>query len=108
MICYLYMIRCKDNTLYTGVSIDYLFRWKSHHTGIGAKYIRNNGFHYPVFLQEFPNKTEAMREERFIKKQPKAYKEELIKSRFNILNKEPDKPALDWEKQGYKGVPPWL
>ena len=83
--CFLYMIRCLNNALYTGVTIDYERRWEEHKSGRGAKYIRNHGFDKPVFLQTFPNKSEAMKEERFIKQQDKMYKEELVKSELNEI-----------------------
>ena len=108
MKCWLYMIRCKNGALYTGISIDYLQRWWQHYSGTGARYVKNNGFSKPVFLQSFPNKSAAMREENFFKKQEKMWKEEMIKSTLNLLNKEPDKPLLEWHKREWKGKPPWL
>lgn len=102
------MIRCKNNALYTGISIDYLNRWWQHYQGHGAKYVKNVGFSRPVFLQEFPDKSSAMREENFIKKQDKIYKEEMVISNFNLLLKQPHKPLSDWQNRGWKGRPPWL
>ena len=108
MVCWLYMIRCKNNTLYTGISNDYLIRWENHFKGNGARYVASNGFKSPVFLQEFSNKSEAMREENYTKKQDKMYKEEMIKSNLNLLIKDPNKPLFDWQQRGWKGIPPWL
>ena len=108
MICWLHMIRCKNDALYRGVTIDYVWRWQEHFKGIGARYILKHGFDKPVFLQEFDNKSEAMLEERFIKKQDKYYKEEMIKSELNILIHDPEKPQLDYTMKGYKGRLPWL
>jgi len=101
------MIRCKNNTLYTGISLDYLQRWWQHYSGTGARYVKKVGFGHPVFLQEFPSKSEAMKEENFIKKQDRMYKEELITSSFNLLIKDPQKPNRDWKKKEWEGDIPW-
>ena len=103
------MIRCKNNAIYTGISTDYLQRWWQHYSGNGgARYVKSNGFSKPVFLQEFPDKSAAMIEENFIKKQDRMYKKELILSSFNLLIKEPNKPLLEWHRRKWKGEPPWL
>ena len=101
------MIRCKNNTLYTGVANDYLVRWRQHYKGTGARYVRSNGFLKPVFLHEFSDKSSAMKEESFTKKQTRFYKEELIKSDLNILNLDPALPEKKWKKSGYKGKMWW-
>ena len=89
--CWLYMIRCGNNALYTGVTVNYIRRWTEHKSGQGARYIASHGYVEPVFLQKFDTKGLAMKEENFIKKQEKMYKEELIKSPLNILAEEKKK-----------------
>lgn len=105
--CYIYLIRCKNNALYCGVTIDFIRRWKEHFNGTGARYIANNGFDKPVFLQKFKNKSKAMREERFIKKQQKLYKEELINSDLNLFKKSPNFIENTWIRLGYREEMPW-
>ena len=39
-IWYLYILRCKDGTLYTGITTDVEKRLEAHRTGRGAKYTR--------------------------------------------------------------------
>jgi len=107
MSCWVYIILCKSGTLYTGVSDSFINRWLQHFKGCGARYVRNNGFDKPVFLQKVNSKSEAMCEEKFIKQQGRLYKQELILSDLNILNKNPDFVKASWLKQGRKGKPPW-
>lgn len=37
---WVYIIRCSDESLYTGVTVDLLRRWRQHGSGSGAKYFR--------------------------------------------------------------------
>lgn len=83
---YLYIIECKNGAFYTGVTKDFFKRWKQHRSGTGAKYVKANGFKKPVFLQHFDTLSEAMKEEKRIKKLSRKQKEELIKGEGNILD----------------------
>lgn len=40
MAYYLYMLRCKDGSIYTGIAKDYLKRYEEHLNGKGAKYTK--------------------------------------------------------------------
>ena len=69
-----YILRCKDNTLYTGITIDIKKRLGAHNKGIAAKYTRSR---LPVKLMTmsgFMSRKEAMRLEIRIKRMPKAKK----------------------------------
>lgn len=79
------MIRCKNDSIYTGMTGNYIKRWEQHQHGSGARYIKANEFKGPVFLCEFNTRREAIKFERHIKKQGKQYKENLINSCFNII-----------------------
>lgn len=77
---YTYIVRCADDTLYTGWTIDLEHRIKAHNSGTGAKYTRKRT---PVSLQvswEFSSKVEAMRAEYAIKQMPKKQKMSLIEN----------------------------
>ena len=39
---YIYIIECKNNTLYTGITTDIDRRFKEHQKGIGSRYTRSN------------------------------------------------------------------
>ena len=42
MSYYLYMLRCENGSIYTGIAKDYLKRYEEHLNGKGAKYTRAN------------------------------------------------------------------
>ena len=42
MSYYLYMLRCENGSIYTGIAKDYLKRYEEHLSGKGAKYTRAN------------------------------------------------------------------
>lgn len=79
MSWYVYMIRCENDTLYTGVTTDVDRRFKEHKEGkTGAKYTRANKPLAVVYTKRFKNRSNAQREEWKIKKLSKAEKETLI------------------------------
>lgn len=76
---FVYLVRCKDNSLYCGITNDIENRIKKHNNGTGAKYI--NYSKRPVILvysSEFPSRSEASKEEYQIKKLSKKEKEKLV------------------------------
>lgn len=76
---YVYMLRCSDNSLYTGWCKDLDHRLKTHNSGKGAKYTRSRLPVKLVFYKEIENKSQALKEEIRIKKFSKKKKEELVK-----------------------------
>ncbi len=77
---YVYILRCSDDTLYTGWTNDLGKRIKAHSSGTGAKYTRGRGPVELVYFEEFDDKKDAMKREYEIKKYSKSKKERLIKS----------------------------
>lgn len=55
-----YILKCNDNSLYTGWTNDITHRLKMHNEGKGAKYTRGRGPVELVYLEEFETKQEAM------------------------------------------------
>ncbi len=86
---YVYILRCSDNSLYTGYTTDYKRRF-SEHLGDkkkGAKYTKART---PVSIEALwgtDTKSSAMKLEAFIKKLNKTQKEELIKDNTLLYNK---------------------
>lgn len=78
MAWYVYMLRCGDGTLYTGVTDDVDRRLAAHRSGKGAKYTRGRGPLELVYTEEQPGKSAALRREVQIKKLRRAQKEALI------------------------------
>lgn len=79
---YVYILRCKDDSLYTGWCIDLEKRLALHNSGKGAKYTRSKRPCTLVYYEEISNKSEALKREISIKKLTKAKKEDLVRS-FN-------------------------
>ena len=79
---YVYIIKCKDNSLYTGWTNNLERRFKAHTEGKGAKYTRGRGPLELVYFEEFENKVEAMKREYEIKKMSRKNKLDMIKN-FN-------------------------
>lgn len=79
---YVYIIKCKDNSLYTGWTNNLERRFKAHTEGKGAKYTRGRGPLELVYFEEFDNKVEAMKREYEIKKMSRKNKLDMIKN-FN-------------------------
>lgn len=77
---YVYILRCSDDTLYTGWTNDLEKRIKAHSNGTGAKYTRGRGPVELVYFEEFDDKKEAMKREYEIKKYSRSKKQWLIKS----------------------------
>ena len=74
-----YMLRCADDSLYTGWTTDLAGRLTAHNSGKGAKYTRSRLPVRLVYFEEFDTKEEAMRREAAIKKLTREKKEHLLK-----------------------------
>lgn len=77
---FIYMLRCCDTSLYTGITTDVERRLRQHNTGKGARYTAARLPVRLVWQCEVSSWTEAMREERRIKRLSRAAKLELVKA----------------------------
>jgi len=77
---YVYILKCSDNTLYTGYTVDLDSRLASHNEGLGAKYTRGRLPVEMVYQEVLPTKSEAMKREIEIKKYTRLEKLHLIKT----------------------------
>lgn len=75
------MLKCKDNTLYTGYTNDLEHRLQMHTSGKGAKYTRGRGPFEVVYTEGFVSKEEALQREYQIKQLTRAKKNALIETR---------------------------
>ena len=75
-----YILKCNDNSLYTGWTNDITNRLKMHNEGKGAKYTRGRGPVELVYLEEFETKQEAMSREAKIKRLTRKEKLLLIET----------------------------
>jgi putative endonuclease len=73
-IYYVYIIECKDGSLYTGFTTDPKRRFREHKDGIGSRY---TAAHKPVKLihtESFPTRSDALKREAEIKSWDRAKK----------------------------------
>lgn len=76
---YVYIVRCADNTLYTGYTVDLSSRIETHNNGMGAKYTRGRLPVQLVYEECLDSKSEALKREFQIKKLSRTEKMNLIK-----------------------------
>ena len=76
-----YLLRCGDGSLYTGISNDVDSRLEAHRAGKGAKYTRGRGPFKLVYLEKCGSYSDALKREAQIKKLTKREKEQLIVSK---------------------------
>ena len=76
---YVYILKCADNSLYTGWTNNLDKRIKAHAEGKGAKYTKARLPIELVYFEEYQDKREAMKREYAIKQLKRKEKLELIK-----------------------------
>lgn len=74
----LYILRCADGTLYTGITTDVARRFREHSSGKGAKYTRGRGPLELVYQEDCGDKSAASRREWEIKQLPREEKLKMI------------------------------
>lgn len=80
MAAFVYMLRCKDGSLYTGWTNDLEHRLAMHNSGRGAKYTRGRGPLELVYSEELPDKEAALRRECAVKKLRREQKLALLQT----------------------------
>ena len=74
---WVYVVRCADATLYTGVTRDLERRISEHNGGRGARYTRPRRPVQLIYSEPAENRSEAQRREHVIRQWPAARKREL-------------------------------
>jgi putative endonuclease len=78
-IWYVYMVRCSDNTLYTGITTDLERRIAAHNsTKSGARYTNGRRPVHLVYHEILASRSEAARREWQIKKMTAEAKKKLL------------------------------
>jgi len=80
----IYMVRCRDGSLYTGIATDIERRFAEHQAGTGAKYLRGRAPLKLVFKKRIGSRSLALKIERMIKRLPKDKKERVVNTRIDI------------------------
>jgi len=77
---YLYVVRCRHGSLYTGITTDVSRRFAGHQGNgdSGAKYLRGRGPLALVFQKKLGSRSLALAVESRVKKLSKSKKEELV------------------------------
>jgi|GEM_PF-481526 len=75
-----YILRCKDGTLYSGITTDLVRREALHNSGKGSTYVRSRGGGKIAYSVRFRNIGSALRREAEVKKWPRSDKLRLIRT----------------------------
>lgn len=75
---FVYIVRCSDNSLYTGISTDVDARVAQHNKGKGAKYTRSRVPVELVYTENLSEKGDALRREIEIKRLSPQNKRKLV------------------------------
>ncbi len=76
---HLYLVRCADDTIYTGISIDVSARVTKHNSGRGAKYTQTRLPVRLIYSESQPDRISAMKREIQVKRWNRKMKEKLVK-----------------------------
>lgn len=77
---YLYILKCVDDTLYTGITVNLSRRLSEHNSSkFGAKYTRSRRPVKIVYSKKLRNRSTASKEEARVKKMPRKKKIKLIR-----------------------------
>ena len=75
---FFYIVRCRDDSLYSGITIDLESRLREHNKGTGAKYTSARRPVTLVYCEKCDNVSKARKRENQIKAWSKTKKERLI------------------------------
>lgn len=75
---YVYIIKCEDNSLYTGITNDIKRRFSEHKNRIGGHYTTSHKVKKVVYTEKFKTKSEALKREIQIKSWKREKKLNLI------------------------------
>ncbi|MDP3956333.1 MAG: GIY-YIG nuclease family protein [bacterium] len=75
---YVYMLLCKDDTIYTGITTDVDRRLREHRRGIGSNYTRARHAEKILYTERCADRSVASKREAVIKKMSKAEKLALV------------------------------
>jgi len=92
---YVYVLRCADDSYYTGYTTDPDRRLAEHNAGEGAKYTRGRTPVELVYLEKHDSKSDAMSREYEIKQLRRREKEQLVADAAEPRPVETDRHAED-------------
>ena len=81
---HLYLVRCNDGSLYTGISTDVQRRFNAHQQNRGARRLRGRGPLELVYSHAIGDRAQALQIEHRVKKLTKAEKESLVRGEVGL------------------------
>ena len=84
MSSFVYILKCRDDSLYTGYTNDLDKRLKAHNKGIASKYTAARLPLVMVFSEECKDKSDALKKEYFIKTLSRPDKIKLIDKKLSL------------------------
>jgi len=81
---HVYLVRCRDGSLYAGITTDIIRRVREHNSGSGAKYTRSRRPVMLVWSEAKRSESYARKREAEIKSLTKMEKENLLKKKCPI------------------------
>lgn len=83
---FLYLIRCRNGTLYAGISTDVARRYAEHQAGApkGARYLRGKGPLLLEFQAVAGDRSAATKLEIWVKSLPRAVKEDVVAGKLDL------------------------
>lgn len=76
---FVYMVECRDGSLYTGWTVNLDARVAAHNDGSGARYTRSRRPVRLVYWESVPDRSAALRREAALRRLPRATKLALVK-----------------------------
>ncbi|MGN6391315.1 MAG: TIGR02453 family protein [Gemmatimonadales bacterium] len=90
MTWHVYVARCGDGSLYTGITTDPARRERAHNAGRGASYTRARRPVRLVHLEPAPDRSAALRRELAIKRMTRDVKEQLVSRSASVAAPPPE------------------
>lgn len=84
MSWFLYIVKARDSSLYTGITTNIARRIREHNLGVGAKSLRGKLPVDLVYSERYESQNEARRRESAIKSWKREYKLKLISKEFTL------------------------
>jgi putative endonuclease len=94
---YLYIVRCSDGTLYTGIAKNVTQRIEAHNQGKGAKYTRTRGPVTILFQETLSDYSSALKREYQVKRLGRKGKEAFIEGK--PLKRPAEKSKMSFQKK---------
>ena len=83
----MYILRCSDNSYYTGSTKNIVWRLEQHQAGLGAKYTAKRLPVELIYYEEYQNIQDAFYREKQVQSWSRKKKEALIKGEIDLLAK---------------------